>query len=244
MFRNSLYHEVNREERHYCAILAHTLLSSPSTRKNFTDLVKQKFKLDFAPDDLEIYIEAAILRDYWKDLGDPRRYLETTHIQRRKIIELIMNHYGPASYNLDEISLFWTRGNPRKLWSPGRWSTPALKEKGWDKLLKVKWAFNAKPDLLLISGNTILVVEAKVESIEGSYDGATQLGIQKLIARLINQLIPAYKKAKIKTTFLSLHNPKGITWKEILNMMNEKELDAFTIKTMQQLKKYYQEKEK
>jgi hypothetical protein len=40
----------------------------------------------------------------------------------------------------------------------------ALKNGGLDELIKVKWAFNAKPDILLISPESMLVIEAKVES--------------------------------------------------------------------------------
>jgi len=61
---------------------------------------------------------------------------------------------------------------------PGRWSVDALNQLRLDKetfreLCKLKWAFNIKPDLvILLSDGEPICIEAKLESREGSYPAA------------------------------------------------------------------------
>ena len=78
---------------------------------------------------------------------------------------------------------FWTGVvGKSKLWSPGRWSEKSLKESGLEALIPVKWAFNAKPDLMILSGEQALLIEAKLESGEGrdEQSGYEQLSSQML----------------------------------------------------------------
>ena len=42
------------------------------------------------------------------------------------------------------------------------------REAGLDGLIDVKWAFNAKPDMMLASPGCVVFVEAKLESGEGA----------------------------------------------------------------------------
>ena len=83
MFNNKPYLEVNREERFYCALFGHSLLSSQVVRERFASLVQSKFQLSLKPATFEVFLEVAALRDYWNDLGNPIVYDEETHRKRR-----------------------------------------------------------------------------------------------------------------------------------------------------------------
>ena len=145
MFNNKLYIEVNREERNYCALYAHSLLSSNKVRERFSELMKNRYSLDLDPQNFEIYLEVAALRDYWNDLGDPKKYSEETHSKRLLVLKEILIDQGINEPIINKYDFFWTKGKPKKLWSPGHWSNEGIQGSGLMTLQKIKWAFNAKP---------------------------------------------------------------------------------------------------
>lgn len=242
MFNDKEYFTVNREERFYCALLAHALLTSGTFRTAFSNLLNTRTEVILDPESFEIYLEAAVLRDYWNDIGDASVYSEATHRRRKEVIEEILSFQDLPSSLICENDFFWTSRNRRKLWSPGRW-VPSLTDKVASKRLwKIKWAFNAKPDIMIVSNSFVLLIEAKLESEEGqdTEKGYKQFEIQQLVGRLMKQLIPSFKKFTFINIVLSKNDSKqGISWNEVLTLIEASGLDEFTQKCFCQLKRYY-----
>ena len=81
VFSHKQFKEITREERHYCFLLGHSLLSSGVTRQKFVALINKKSNhLD--ENNMQVFVEVAALRDYWRELGDPRKYCDKTHDAR------------------------------------------------------------------------------------------------------------------------------------------------------------------
>lgn len=240
MFNNKQYYEINREERFYCFLFAHALLSSHHVRSGFARLVERRFKVILDPDDLEVYVEAAVLRDFWHDLGDPNVYSDKTHLRRRKVLEAILNEFDVPASTLEAYDLFWTTGERNKLWSPGRWSEGALKQNGLENIIPVKWAFNAKPDIMVFSGNNVLLIEAKVESGEGrdGQSGYQQFENQQLVSRLIKLLVPQFRNSTIANTVLELKSVKGISWDKVVSIVRNSDVDKFTKNCLSQIQRF------
>ena len=57
MFNANPYWKVNREERFFCFLFAHALLSSRAVRVSFAELAKRKSDIALDPDELEAYVE-------------------------------------------------------------------------------------------------------------------------------------------------------------------------------------------
>ena len=243
MFSEKSYSEVNREERFFCFLLSHALLMSGQVRKEFAELASKKCKVSLDPDKLEVYVEASVLRDYWRDLGDPVAYSPETHDRRKAVLELIFEKYSISADVLDKHDLFWT--STRKLWNPNHWSEKALEEAGLIDLVKVKWAFNAKPDILLVSPDSMLVIEAKVESAEGCKADTSykQLEIQELIIDLWKMLIPSFKDREIKLALLNVSSSHEkvpvMQWSDIIPLISGYDVDEFTRNAFVQLNRYY-----
>ena len=218
---------------------------SGQVRQGFTELASKKCNVSLDLDKLEVYVEAAALRDYWRDLGDPVDYLPDTHNRRKVVLELIFEKYSISADVLDKHDLFWTSPERKKLWNPNHWNIEALKAAELDELIKVKWAFNAKPDLLLMSPESMLVIEAKVESAEGCKADVEykQFQTQKLISELWQLLILGFQNCKLVNAVLnvssSLEDIPVIQWSEIIDLITGSDVDEFTRKAMGQLRRYY-----
>jgi len=245
MFKANPYWKVNREERFFCFLFAHALLSSRDVRVGFTELAKRKCDIALDSDEFEVYVEVAALRDYWYDLGNPAKYPHETHNLRRAVLEKILEIRGVQPGSLDQHELFWTSAKKEKLWNPSHWSVEELKNAGLEKLKEVRWAFNAKPDILLVSPKTTLVIEAKLESGEGRKDeiGYEQFGIQELIIDLWKELIPSFKDREIKLALLNVSSSHEkvpvIQWSDIIPLISGSEVDEFTRNAFVQLNRYY-----
>lgn len=239
MFTNKLYWQVNREERFYCALLFHCFLSYSDFRIKYCDFIKNRFNVHLNPDNLDVYFEVAALRDYWRDLGDPITYSPDTHNKRKAIILSILKLKGLDENVINKFDLFWTSKDHLKLWSPGRWSKSALIENNLKDLISIKWAFNAKPDMLLVSNNAALMIEAKVESSEGIYDdentASNQFETQDLIIKLLNNLVPSFNKVTIVRKVLSPEVNSDFTWKDIWSILKDIQIDDFTRKCFNNL---------
>lgn len=240
MFNNKRYYQVNREERFYCFLFAHTLLASHQVRSEFARLVERRFKVILDPDDLDVYIEAAVLRDFWHDLGDPNIYSDKTHLRRREVLEAILNEFDVPASTLEAYDLFWTTRKRNKLRSPGRWNERVLKQNGLENIIPVKWAFNAKPDIVIVSGNNVLLIEAKVESGEGrdGQSGYQQFENQQLVSRLIKLLVPQFRNSTIANTVLELKSVKGISWDKVVSIVRNSDVDKFTKKCLSQIQRF------
>lgn len=238
MFNNKKYYVVNREERFYCALVAHALLHSKHTYQKFRNLINNKLQIQLDQLDYEIYLEIAALRDYWNDLGNPRSYSPETHDRRINVLKEILRSQFISDTIIDEFDLFWTKEDHKKLWCPGHWSNERIKSTGDERFQKIKWAFNAKPDIMIISGSYCLLIEAKVESGIGQYggNGNDQLATQELISKLLKLLVPEFKEKVFKNILLTISGKDGLSWEEIIDVIDETEIDGFTWKCLIKLK--------
>lgn len=215
------FQEITREERHFCFLLGHSLLSSFKTRQSFVSLVgKKSIRLD--ENNMKVFVEVAVLRDYWHKLGNPRTYCKKTHNAREKVLRALLKHQDQAEDMFNKYHFFWSAGidysklhssgrwraKGSKLHSPGRWSVKLMESELKDDpdaveklraLHALKLAFNAKPDFLIISGKEALMIEAKVESGIGSYgsSGQNQLATQRFVAELLINYVPSFRGIKI-----------------------------------------------
>jgi len=243
MFNQKTYSAINREERSFCFLLGHALLMSEQVRQGFAELAEQKCKVNLDTGNLEVYVEAAALRDYWRDLGDPVEYNDDTHQRRLAVLKLIFEKYQLSSDILEKHDVFWT--TTKKLWNPNHWSIEGLKKAGLEQLIEVKWAFNSKPDIVLVSPESILVIEAKVESPEGCKADVeyTQFQTQQLVGELWQLLIPEFQDRNLVNAILNVSSSHGsipvIQWSEIIALISGSDVDAFTKNAMTQLKRYY-----
>jgi len=175
------FYKFVREERLFCAVLAHLVMQKGDNLRRFIDLVYSKLgRAPFPPnaslEAAEFYLEFSYLRDYWFSLG------KDNHAKRDLIFELFtrvpaLDHLSPSDFPV-EISDFneifmGPRGKQirRDIVSPGRWDVQSLhghfKESAevFHALCSFKWAFNIKPDLvILIPEHRTICIEAKLES--------------------------------------------------------------------------------
>ncbi|NTV05713.1 MAG: hypothetical protein HGA59_04290 [Chlorobiaceae bacterium] len=216
---------------------------SKQVRIGFAKLAQRKCNVSLDPENLEVFVEAAALRDYWRELGDPVDYFPETHEGRKAVLKKIFEKYHLPEDILDKHDLFWT--STKKLWNPNHWNEKALAEAGLKELIKVKWAFNAKPDILLVSPESMLVIEAKVESGEGCKADTDyrQLDVQELIIDLWKLLIPEFAKREIRLALLNLSGTHEkvpvIKWSEIIDLISGSDVDAFTRNAIAQLNDKY-----
>lgn len=163
------YHVFNREERNHVAILYHLLLSGSQNLNSFLGLDGIGVK-DLDPTKAEVYFEFAYLRDRWKRLSNDERK-----------VWLLEKLEVPAADPLWSCSIedfnrvFSPRGGASKerIQSPANWMPASTSGMVPDRLRRVylmKWCFNLKPDLVVITSDGLVVcVEAKLESGEDQY---------------------------------------------------------------------------
>ena len=173
------YTAINREERNLAAVLYHVLLLEDNLTR-FLALIECTFQV--VESEKAIFVEYAYPRDLWSRIRDntPKRGL---------ILELLKPSNMSA---LQEMSVFdfnkhfgaVPRPSVKYVQSPGLWSVPRFDRtiKDDDEFLKTcifKWAFNAKPDIVIhTSKDEAVCIEAKLKSSEGQYP---QSGSEKTI---------------------------------------------------------------
>jgi hypothetical protein len=230
MFAKKEFYKVNREERHFGFLLMASIIFDDGFRKFFFELVNESInKKSFLDNnDFDIYSEVAIFRDFWNDLGDYENYTQELHSQRREIIEIFLEHFNINKNIIDNYSLFWTgRIGESKLWFPGRWPVPSIniiqrEENLTDRqLLRLRWACNAKPDVMILSKNSGLLIELKVESELGANNhGYDQQETQFDILKLIGKTIPMFRDIKFERIMITNDEKDIISWKKIKNHFN------------------------
>ncbi len=200
------YYEIDREERHLAAILFH-LLQTPVNRDALLKCSGCDWKI--IPDEFGIYFEYAYLRDLWHTIDEEKDILKRNSQKRCAIIKMFKAS-GASDELLEKLgneldvrkfNKLFIGKNPRAdgkdpdlssyIRSPGNWRLPALNdnlvENDCDMILacKIKWSFNAKPDLVIHTDDDhALCIELKLESEEGSYPSE---GTEK---RLLRERIP------------------------------------------------------
>jgi hypothetical protein len=153
---------------------------------------------------------------------------------------------------IDQVNIFWTGSARRKLTSPANWNEAALRALKWPEdvqqwMIDCKCAFNAKPDMLIISGKCAAMIEAKVESGFST----NQRLIQKVICGLVTKLVPAFQNIWIcdieltkrdarRSEFAMFGTPMtGFSWRDVVEMLEDVEIDEFTKRCLNQLCRYY-----
>ena len=169
------YAAINREERNLAAILYHALLLEDNLSR-FLSLIDCPFEVLEA--EMGIFVEYAYLRDLWFQIEDNRT-------KRGLILELLKptNMDEVQAMSVSEFNRYFgavPKPSSKYIQSPGRWSVPRFDATIEDdnEFLRVcmfKWAFNAKPDIVIhTSRDEAVCVEAKLESVESHYPRAAR----------------------------------------------------------------------
>ncbi len=223
------FHEFVREERMFCATLAHLLMQSdPRGRstnlERFLGLVNSRLDQGAGSGDpldasaattAQLYLEFTFLRDHWNRIHGTKT---ERNLKRRNLIcsllrsvpgleaygeeadslcppdsvdPLVFNRYFMETAGGTSPAVNGIRVPERDVAYPVLWSIPALRGRWarihgngardslearaeFRRLCQFKWAFNAKPDLVVLLpdarfGARAMCIEAKLESGEDSY---------------------------------------------------------------------------
>jgi hypothetical protein len=223
-------YEINREERHFGFLFLAALISCPEFRREMFAELASRASLPLDPTDFDIYAEVAIFRDYWNKLGDHNQYTPQLHSHRLSVLREILGALSIDPAIIDENDMFWTGpiGNS-KLWYPGKWPDTQIQEieskRGMidRQLRRCRWLCNAKPDVMIHSGISVLFIEVKVESGMGSSDnGYRQEETQHDIITAGKRVIDWMKNSHVGRLTLTQHeNPLGITWDQVIDFYDK-----------------------
>lgn len=234
--------KTNREERFFCAVLLHALLTPSPSQQRLLRLMGRATETDLVPENLEVYVEVAALRDAWHALGDHHKYTAEVHQARLDALHGLLrttSGFSGTTAALDGIvrehRFFWSTPAKKKLHSPGRWPLEAIQDLvelgGKQRLQGLKWAFNAKPDLLLISKGVGIMIEAKAASGFGGnkFTGYDQEVVQELIAAVFPIVAPdAVGQPLRRTTVTNVkHGSHGISWGELAEAVHPADIGSF-----------------
>lgn len=209
MFNTNSYNAVNREERHFGFLFGSAVIHNQEFAKKVFERYNSILGSDLDANSFDIYFEVAALRDYWRDLGRSDEYSNETHTKRRNGLNTILEYKGYDPNIIDQNKVFWTNGNigSGKLWCPSEWNISELhlNEKSVNDLVSIRWCFNAKPDILIVSNTSGVFIEVKIESGGGrSSLGYDQLDIQEVISRYMKLLIPKLSSLNFYNSSLTL----------------------------------------
>ena len=226
MFADSPYYKVNREERHFGFLFMSALALNLDARQDLVAYINSKIGGKIDPAHIDVYAEVSLFRDYWRALGDPAKYSTETHSLRQHIFSQMLEVMNADPAMLESEPVFWTgRPGKSKLYYPGKWHKDkienaekmySLKEK---ELWRLRWACNAKPDVMIEDMENVVFIEIKVESDFGKSDnGYNQVQTQKDILRIAKKIIPSMVKKRTELTTLTFSG-KGLVWSEIISIL-------------------------
>jgi hypothetical protein len=232
-----MHHQINREERHIGFLFLTAIVSNPLFRKELFDLLNSRSELHLDADEFDVYAEVAIFRDQWNSLGDHTNYTEALHVQRLNMLKGILSAMNIDPLLVSEYDLFWTGEIGRsKLWYPGKWSKTKIEELEAKivtgtvnkPLFRCRWLCNAKPDIMIHSGENILFIEVKVESGMGSSEqGYSQEQTQNDIIDVGIKVIDWMRQGHVKRINLThLAEEKDIAWKEITDIYSRTKIQS------------------
>lgn len=241
------YGDVVREERFFCAVLFHLLLSCERALEAFLKLCRVETDgLDLGK--VRVYVEYAMARDLWHTLEESAEPNEN----KKKFIQAYVPLLSEKA-NILEIGTFNERivAGPvscKHIQSPGRWDLKEIYkllksvepnnicDEEFRMACRLKWAFNVKPDMVIeVDENRVVCIEAKMESGEANYSidalpddakgkfTANQTEIQKF---LMTDIL-GFEKDKFHQVFLSKSNkgkqgePVFLTWAEVFDKVLE-----------------------
>jgi hypothetical protein len=247
------FYQVNREERCFVALLAHMLLGCQEAREHACSLLSQRLegapRLD--PAHLEVYVEPAPLRDYWRELGDYKSKTGRTYEARRRVIIDVLSSIDLPPDLIDRESAFWTKGGIQtgRLWSPGHWTlgraVDPVTTAHVAALTEIKQAWNSKPDLLLLSGSNGIFIEAKVESGFGKHQLRNAATVARLLRRLnsgFTDPLPLVTLTLGVPKILPTHADATLQWRELIEGPLLGHADRCTKRELRQLAKAYPKK--
>jgi hypothetical protein len=221
------FYQINREERHFGFLFLSALISHPEFRKEIFAVLNSCASTHLDDQTFDIYAEVAIFRDHWNSLGDHNQYTPDLHAKRLSMLQGILGAMEMPLSLVDEEDLFWTGAiGKSKLWYPGKWPEAKIGDvetrKGIDgkRLWRCRWLCNAKPDVMIHSGNTVLFIEVKVESGMGASDhGYNQEQTQNDIIVAGARVIEWMSNATVRRLNLTHHDdPTGITWDQVIEI--------------------------
>lgn len=226
MFPDSPYYKVNREERHFGFLFMSALSLNLDARKELVAYINSTIRGEIDPAQIDVYAEVSLFRDHWRALGDPTKYSSETHSFRLQILSQMLETMNVDPSILESEPVFWTgRPSESKLYYPGKWhkdkidnaeQAHGLKDK---ELWRLRWACNAKPDIMIEDPENVVFIEIKVESDFGKSDnGYSQVQTQKDILKIAMRLIPSMTKKRTELTTLTL-NGEGLVWSKIISIL-------------------------
>lgn len=223
------YVEIVREERFFCSILLHDLLSSEQRMKNFLEKCEVPENFLEPSNKFLAYIEYAMARDLWSRLDNKSKMMficDWIDLPQDLVKLDITKEDNIVKFNRELV-----KDNPakRQINSPCKWSIEKInnlfkgKKQNIELACKLKWAFNIKPDIVVECGKDYVVcVEAKMESRESRYPttkkdkeilglfSMTQIEVQKFLM----QDLLGFKQAKhvFLVPILKCATSGKITW--------------------------------
>lgn len=251
MFTNHSYNEVNREERHFGFLFGSAIIHNQEFAQRIFERYNFILGSDLDANTFDIFFEVAALRDYWRDLGPSDEYSSETHAKRRVVLDKILQDKGYNPSIIDQNKVFWTNGNigTGKLWCPSEWNISELHkiDKSKNDLVSIRWCFNAKPDILIVSNTSCVFIEIKIESGGGKLNsGYDQLDVQEEISHLMKLLIPEFHNHNFFNSSLTLNDElrmKGLKWIEVIDILKttmENKLGSIYVhKCLSELLRYY-----
>ena len=252
------YYKFCREERNITAILYHALLRRANLKK-FLSLISCKNLGSF--EEASIYFEYAYLRDWWRKEFPP----ENAATEGRKAANQKAKDRILSALNLSEEkglggkiesefnSYFGATPTPssKYIQMPATWSAEHYKKNIIDdcdfrKVCKLKWAFKAKPDIVIIGEDAAVCVEAKWDSSVGKYKeknksgeefSCTQTSIQEYMFKSILGIDKTEFILLAKTKRSKSEPHKTVTWSEVFSKMDVGESLGFVRDWTDYLKK-------
>jgi hypothetical protein len=226
---------INREERFFCSLLTHAVLASQCLRSAFFGRVNELCgsELRVEPDKTEVYSEAAWLRDHWRNLGDPSKWTPELEAARIEMLSSCLKAVHGSLQQVKNEKFFRTQGKVPKVVTPGRWP---LADLAHDELKTLKWAFNAIPDFVFVSGSAAVILEAKVESKPAKLsNGYSQESVQAALCQLLPAVAPYLDASRVGRLWLApshvAHSDApSMLWSEVATMVSKTprhELDGF-----------------
>lgn len=249
------YYAFNREERFYVALMFAALLQKGDNLRHFLDLLSSKLAdgsaiRDCSPTNCCLYFEYAYLRDSWNSMG-------TDYARKRQVI---LNWLHPSNtaqlkkMSNTEFNNFFGAGKrgarKDRIMSPATWSIAKFSPKMPDDIeflraCVFKWAFNAKPDLVIqISPNEVICIEAKYESNESYYPAGSKdkkifkkRGLNRLSqidfqVHMFTFLLGMKVTHFLLAPSLTSERANEVTWQEAFSCLNLNDMHTFVSKSL------------
>lgn len=220
------YWTINREERNVVALLYAALLQGDNVLRFLRAL---DLGLPVDPDEVAVYVEYAFLRDIWAGIG-------RDNARKREVVTGLLatdDVRRLSSASTAEWNEHFGVGSIRDLESPSNWVVTRFHKTIEDDddflaTCRFKWCFRAKPDLVIhTTRDHAVVIEAKVESGEGSYPANSaekklfdERGLRRVAqTELQEHMMRELLGIDARHVFLTLHGREGLTWRRAFDCL-------------------------